>query len=299
MKQEDTLKEVGLEIAKEMAQEVYKDGIQPAMKNTGGILGTITGFFNHFVLYPLKKLNIIYEKKAIAFERRMEEKYCTIPEECRVEPQLHIVGPAMDSLKYNIMEEDIAELYSNLLLSNMDSRVQNFCNPAFVKIIEQLSPIDAQVFKALTDKIAESNEEKPWLKGVYIATVKDFPSFNSLHKEIVLPTYMLSDINLTIDKFDLSKAIINLERLGLISFSFTDILTEKTKQLTEEIEKAKKATSRSVSSHFFPHNTNEALGRNRIYETNQTDGTYYFELDQIGMITLNDFAKSFAKVCLG
>lgn len=299
MANEDILKEVAVETTKEIAQDVYEDGLQPAMKNTGGILGTITGFFNHFVLYPLKKVNIIYEKKAIAFERKMEEKYCKIPEECRVEPQLHIVGPAMDSLKYNIMEDDIAELYSNLLLSNMDCRLQNYCAPAFVRIIEQLSPIDAQVFKAIADKIVEPNEEKPWLKGVYIATVKDFPAFNSLHKEIILPTYMLSDINLTIDKFDLSASVINLERLGLISFSFTDILAEKTKQITEEIEKTRKATSRSMPSHVSLHNTNESLGRNCIYKANQTDDSYYFELDQIGIIALNDFAKNFARICFG
>lgn len=296
MDEQEILKDVVVETTKAVAKDVYVDTLKPTAQNVGGFFGTLSGFFNHVVVYPLKKLNIKYQQKAIAFERQMAQQYGNIPDDCRVEPQLHIVGPAMDSLKYRIMEDDIAKLYSNLLLSNMDSRTQGICNPTFVKIIEQLSPIDAKVFQTLSIKTREKNPEKPWLQGVYIATVKDFPAFNSLHDEIKLPTYMLSEINLPIDKFELSKSIINLERLGLISFSFTDILAEKTKQLAQEIENPRTTISRA-HGRVRLSNTNESIGRNCIFEANQTDGTYHFDLDQVGVITLNDFAQSFAQVC--
>lgn len=88
MSNDDIVKEVAVETTKQVAKDVYTDAVQPAAKNVGGILGTITGFFNHVVLYPLKNLNSKYEQKAIAFHREMERKYNAIPEEQQVEPQL-------------------------------------------------------------------------------------------------------------------------------------------------------------------------------------------------------------------
>lgn len=107
MENENIVKETALSVAKETAKDVYADTVQPTAKNVGGFFGTLSGFFNHVVMYPLKKLNIRYEQKAIAFEKEMEHKYNSIPEKERVEPQLHIVGPTMESLKYNIMDDDL------------------------------------------------------------------------------------------------------------------------------------------------------------------------------------------------
>lgn len=101
MENENIVKETALSVAKETAKDVYADTVQPTAKNVGGFFGTLSGFFNHVVMYPLKKLNIRYEQKAIAFEKEMEHKYNSIPEKERVEPQLHIVGPTMESLKWN------------------------------------------------------------------------------------------------------------------------------------------------------------------------------------------------------
>ena len=86
-----------LDVTKGVVKDVYTDAVKPAAKNVGGFFGVLSGFFSNVVLYPLRKLNTEYEQKAIAFERQMQEKYNNIPEENRVEPQLHIVGPAMES----------------------------------------------------------------------------------------------------------------------------------------------------------------------------------------------------------
>ena len=74
MENENIVKEAALSVAKETAKDVYADTVQPTAKNVGGFFGTLSGFFNHVVMYPLKKLNIKYEQKAIAFEKEMEKK---------------------------------------------------------------------------------------------------------------------------------------------------------------------------------------------------------------------------------
>ena len=58
MENENIVKETALSVAKETAKDVYADTVQPTAKNVGGFFGTLSGFFNHVVMYPLKKLNM-------------------------------------------------------------------------------------------------------------------------------------------------------------------------------------------------------------------------------------------------
>ena len=83
MSNDDIIKETMVEATKQIAEDVYSDTIHPTAKNIGGFFGTLSGFFNHVVMHPLKKLNIVFEQKAIAFERKMANKYGNIPEENR------------------------------------------------------------------------------------------------------------------------------------------------------------------------------------------------------------------------
>ena len=104
MENENIVKETALSVAKETAKDVYADTVQPTAKNVGGFFGTLSGFFNHVVMYPLKKLNIRYEQKAIAFEKEMEHKYNSIPEKERVEPQQSVLAQCIAREAYRHAE---------------------------------------------------------------------------------------------------------------------------------------------------------------------------------------------------
>lgn len=273
MENENIVKETALSVAKETAKEVYEDTVQPTAKNVGGFFGTLSGFFNHVVMYPLKKLNIRYEQKAIAFEKEMEKKYCSIPEEDRVEPQLHIVGPTMESLKYNIMDDDLAELFSNLLVSDMDIRTQNLCTPAFVKVVEQLSPADARVFKTIFNECTKA-ETIPICK-MDLCKIDD--EKRKIRKEY-LPLYL---VGVEVDKLnpnDVSKSLQNLERLGLLTIDFL-----------------KWRSDDEVYNKLIDNSYIESL---KAWVNQITGESYIAKVDSKGLLELNDFARDFAKVCL-
>ncbi len=270
MKDEELAQKALIEVSKEVAKDLYNDTTKPTAKNVGGFFGALSGFFNHVVVYPLKKLNIKYEQKTIAFEREMEIKYNNIPEGNRTEAELHIVGPAMESLKYNIMNDDLAEMFSNLLVSDLDNRTQSLCSPAFVKIIEQLSPIDAKVYKYLCEhlhrgalpicsaKICTQNDERQ----VY---------------NIKLPLYF-SQNDIGIDSFIFSSSISNLEHLGLIDFNFVQFFKDE------------KVYNRIAETDKYVVGVTEAL---------KQSGNMNFRVvtERHGLIKLNDFSTNFAKVC--
>lgn len=273
MENENIVKETASSVAKETAKDVYADTVQLTAKNVGGFFGTLSGFFNHVVMYPLKKLNIRYEQKAIAFEKEMEHKYNSIPEKERVEPQLHIVGPTMESLKYNIMDDDLAELFSNLLVSDMDIRTQNLCTPAFVKVVEQLSPADARVFKTIFNECAKA-EIIPICK-VDLCKIDD--EKRKIRKEY-LPLYL---VGIEVDKLnpnDVSKSLQNLERLGLLTIDFL-----------------KWRSDDEVYNKLIDNSYIESL---KAWANQIAGESHIAKVGSKGLLEVNDFARDFAKVCL-
>lgn len=264
---------VAAEVAKEVAKDAYADAAHPAAQNVGGVLGTLTGFFNHVVLYPLRKLNTQYEQKAIAFQREMEKKYESVPEENRVEPQINIVGPSLESLKYNILDDDLAEMFSNLLVSNMDKVTQGLCTPSFVKVIEQLTPNDAKVFKTIY-QMSKKDEALPVCK-IKVA-VKESPELSV--REEYIPKYFTSFSVMDMSSIELSKSIQNLHRLGLIEVNFmnhyVDNMHYETILNSDEVQSVVRWA--------------ESIAKKE----------YKAEFVSKGVLFLNEFSRDFAKVCL-
>lgn len=272
MENKEIIKEVIVESSKEVAKNVYEDAVKPAAENVGGILDAFTGFFNHFVLYPLKKLNIKYKEKAIAYERKMQEEYNNIPVENRVEPELHIVGPAMESLKYNIMQDDLAEMFSNLLVSDMDTRTQKWCSSSLIKIIEQMSPNDARVFKKIYNQCNSSPNHAISIGQFRISTSDNF----YVNDRDNIPEY-ITDVQ-NDDIITISKSIVSLRRLGLIDIDFLRSFNNKDRyQLLLD-----QASIKSLAQTY-------SILRGKIY-------TPVFI--QKGIVCLNSLSHDFAKVCL-
>lgn len=273
MENENIAKDVAVTLVKETAKDIYEDALQPTAKNVGGFFETLSGFFNHVVMHPLKKLNAQYKQKAIAFEKEMEEKYNCIPNENKAEPQLHIVGPTMESLKYNIMDEDLAEMFSNLLVSNMDNRTQSLCTPAFVKVIEQLSPIDARVFRTIFLYCKSSQNIE-----ICQATLHKNDDENNIIKNEYVPLYFVNIKIEDLNPNDISKSIQNLTRLGLLNIDFL-----------------RWRNNDEIYSQILENDYIKAL---ISWARKITGNEYVAKVSKKGLLELNDFARDFAKVCL-
>lgn len=137
-----------------VAPQAYDDGLKPAVKETGKAFGTITGTLNT-LLMPLKCLNAKIAYLEEEFISNLHNKTKDIPPERLVEPELSIVGPALEDLKYSLSEEDIKNLYLNLLSSSMDSNSSKKSHRCFVEIIKQLSPVEARFLNFIYPTILE------------------------------------------------------------------------------------------------------------------------------------------------
>lgn len=86
------------------------------------------------------------------FKYKLKEKISQIPKDKIIEPKLSIIGPALDSCKYYIEEEEIREMFTNLISASMNSDYSKEIHHSFVEIIKQLSPLDAVILKELENQ---------------------------------------------------------------------------------------------------------------------------------------------------
>jgi len=77
------------------------------------------------------------------FPREMAEKVSDIPDEDLKSPSPSIAIPAMEGLRYSLNDDELKDMYLNLLTTASDSRRDSHAHPAFADIIKQLSPAEA------------------------------------------------------------------------------------------------------------------------------------------------------------
>ena len=97
------------------ASDTAQDNLPATMEQTDGVLSTVVGFFNNVVLYPVKKANLTFRYKLEAFEDDLKDKTKHIPPEHLQVPPTMIAGPTLEALRYTYDEEELREMYENLL----------------------------------------------------------------------------------------------------------------------------------------------------------------------------------------
>lgn len=125
---------------------IYQDTVQPAAKEVGKSLHTVAKTIN-IALAPIKALVWGYEKIEEYISRRVSEKLESIPQENIVTPDPKIAVPAIEALRYTGHDENLRELYANLIANSMDKNTIREAHPGFVEILKNLSSDEALLLK--------------------------------------------------------------------------------------------------------------------------------------------------------
>ncbi|MFJ3447417.1 DUF4393 domain-containing protein [Pseudomonas sichuanensis] len=123
---------------------IYQDLAQPAVKQVGKALETIGKAIN-LALAPVGALVWGYEKCQDFISTKVADRLKEVPPEDIITPKPNVAGPAIEALRYTGHEEQLSDLYANLLASAMDKKTASGAHPAFVEIIKQLTPDEAKV----------------------------------------------------------------------------------------------------------------------------------------------------------
>jgi hypothetical protein len=127
--------------------EFYKDMLQPAAKQVGGVLESTTKVAR-LLFAPIEVL-APYSDRFQLFLKKIAEQ---VPEERRIEAHPQISGPVLEGLRYVSEDSIIADLFVNLLSRAIDQERVGEAHPAFANIISQLSLDEALIIFFLQKK---------------------------------------------------------------------------------------------------------------------------------------------------
>lgn len=246
------------------ASDAIQANAPETAKQTDGALSTVVGFFNNVVLYPVKKANLTFKYKLEDFEKDLKNKTKDIPDENLQCPPTMIAGPTLEALRYAYDEEELREMYENLLASAMDNRIVFLTHPAFVDAIKQMSSLDARIFARIVEK------QQLRCAEITFSIIKADQSYSK-----AMPKYFVEELYDFADPFIVSASISNLERLGLIQIHLGQRIVH--------------ANYETIKSHPYVQN------REKLFKTFGEE----FTIELAGhTIMINDYGKQFAKVCL-
>lgn len=195
------------EFAKELTEPINKL-LVPIASSAGATLQDIWELvFGGFGTYVDKK-RLSRAKSIEDFKESLVSKVVAIPENHIQDPQLAIVGPALDASKYYFEEEELREMFANLVSAALDDRMNYDIHPSFIEIIKQMSPLDAQNLALIAGNAPVAE---------YRAVEQD-RSYRILHTNVFLENQDIPDPLLQ------SVSISSLSRLGLVDTTYQDSL---------------------------------------------------------------------------
>ncbi|WP_062052340.1 DUF4393 domain-containing protein [Bacillus sp. JCM 19034] len=185
------------------------NALSPPAKAAGDTLTNLweLGVGNHLRLW-VKKQETRHQKNLELYKQKIEEKTQAIPPENITEPNISIVGPAIEASKYYIDSEELRNMFANLIASSIDKTKIDGTHPSFVEIIKQLDSLDAQNIERFKNK-------KSYALCEIRANFNDGEGYNPILTNIFEPTMDHKNY------YAISSSLNNLNRLGLLNISYS------------------------------------------------------------------------------
>jgi len=287
---------------------IYKDGLQPAVKEVGKSLKTISKFIN-VALLPMNGL-IWGAKELESFvKNNIPKKMKNIPKKNLIEASPEIVIPSLQTISYRGYDKNISDIIASLISTSMDKDTVKYAHPSFITIINQLCSDEVKLLKLFSDKF--------YIAWKYIET-KEFPEESNAK---IKNNYKISYNGLEfllkqagIEHHDLFESYLeNLQRLNLIykSDRYKDKKLDSFYSIYEDFPKNKK--SKKVINKIISYNTKYkdiieewTTGDGAITKYNHENGEKIKQKGQFDFlqyeqnyINASSYGKKFLIACFG
>lgn len=250
---------------KELAKEIYKDLVHPAAQSTGELVALVPRAVK-VALQPLEKWILQGEYNLAQTQKLLDEKLKNVDPKNICSPEAHIAVPALQYINYCMDNDELRDMYANLLANSMNKVVKNGVHPAFVEIIKQLSPDEAKILKCMQKKdiiasigIGISDKNRQWIE------------LRRNFSDIVIEAGCEQPLKFT-QYFD------NLIRLGLVSHG----------------EKGTEIASGNEYNRLINH---PIVSEIKDFISNKSEGKYALRIEK-GYLYLTGFGKAFCDICI-
>ncbi|AZF48249.1 MULTISPECIES: DUF4393 domain-containing protein [unclassified Pseudomonas] len=125
---------------------IYQDFLQPAVQELGKGLHTLSKTVS-LALLPVSALVWGVDEIKDFVVTKVTQKLRNVPEEDVIAPRPNVGGPILEALRYTGHEDELSDMYANLLASAMDVSTANHSHPSFVESIKQMTSDEAKIMK--------------------------------------------------------------------------------------------------------------------------------------------------------
>lgn len=254
------------EVVKEIAKDVYNDAGKSIVKPTGELFGLVPRAIKA-ALAPVEKWVLQREYNLEATKKLLEEKLKDTPADLIESPEPHVAVPALQYISYCMDNNELRDMYANLLANSMNKVVKNGVHPGFVEIIKQLCPDEAKILRYMATN--------PIIPIITLRMQDEKGEGFDLLKKF-------SDIGERAsceNPYEISKYFDNLIRLGIL---------EKPGELSSLTDKS---LYDALKNHLY------IVGFKRPLE--HINSELYKTTFQESFIRITDYGNAFCKICLG
>ena len=135
----------------EACTEAAKAAEKVLPKTVSGLDDVVASIVDVFslMLYPVKKANLFYKYKLKEFAMDLQAKIAERKIVNFKMPELEVLGPVLEAMRYTIDNVDLRKLYLNLLASSVDADLPDLAHPSYVDVIKRMNSYDARLFQYL------------------------------------------------------------------------------------------------------------------------------------------------------
>jgi hypothetical protein len=160
-----------------------------------------------------EKRKIKYALDLEIFKKSLEDKIAKIPEENRIEGKIQTIMPALENSKYCVEEDELREMFSNLISASIDNRKSDLVHPSFGELLKTMSTLDAQNLLLLQDK-----------RYLPVCDVKLIKSEKPTYSYVITNLFLMNPDCTKMQES--SQSISSLTRLGLIESLYNQYLEQ-------------------------------------------------------------------------
>lgn len=191
--------------------------IDHALSSVLNIIGYPANAVNEYAKYSLKKIRA-----------KLDDKLSKTAPDKIVVPPIHVAAPLLEKSRFTADCEELHDMFASLLAASMNCDKQSLAHPAFIQIIENLSPIEAKILTiedfnhGYCPMVSLRIQDKPKRTGPLFIKHDFGDDYRLLYSGFPIVEHMVayeSLTNLSIDQLVLSSSITNnFHRLGLFDF---------------------------------------------------------------------------------
>ena len=199
----------------ECANNIITNITEKPTQTIGTIINDILFMASHKLSFHADKIRLQQQLALEQFKKEIEIKIDQIPEANLSEPNIQLIGTAIDDSQYCLEHEELREMFANLIAASLNTTKSSKATPLLWFIIIRLNPFDTLIlstfsncgtrpicqYNATNDTDSVTMQTNVYLEGISQANIYD------IEKRAI--------------------AISVLEALGLVKINYLDHLTSK------------------------------------------------------------------------